>query len=56
MQQSKHWSGGSQQMVLRDSGQNVEDSSGGSDKEPSDVTVCVTDRQWTDCRKQQWTQ
>jgi len=42
-------------MVLRDSGQNVEDSSGGSDKEPSDVTVCVTDRQWTDCRKQQWT-
>jgi len=40
--------------LLTDSGQNVEDSSGHSGKEPSDGTVCVTDRQWTDCRKQQW--
>ena len=41
--------------VFTDSEQTVEDSSGHSDTEPTDGTVYGTDRQWTDCRRQQWT-
>jgi hypothetical protein len=37
--------------VLTGSGQTVEDSSGHSDTEPTDGTVCGTDRQWADCTK-----
>jgi hypothetical protein len=40
---------------LTDSGQKVEHSSGHSDPESRDGTVRDTDRQWTDCRRQQWT-
>ena len=41
--------------VLTDSGMTVEDSSGHSDKEPRDGTVCGTVKQWTECRTQQCT-
>jgi len=41
--------------VLTDSGQNVEGSSGHSNTEPTDGIVWGTDRQWTDCRRPQWT-
>ena len=41
--------------VLSGSGQNLEDSSGHSDTETKDGTVSGTDRQWTECRRQQWT-
>jgi len=40
--------------VLTDIGKNVQDSNGHSDTEPTDSKVWSTERQWTDCRKQQW--
>jgi hypothetical protein len=42
-------------VLLRDSGQNAEDSIVYSDPEPTDGTVRSTDRHWTVLRKQQWT-
>ena len=41
--------------VLTDSGQTVVNSCGHIETEPTDGTVCATDRQWTDRRRQQWT-
>jgi hypothetical protein len=42
--------------VLTDSGQTVENSIGQSDTELTDGALEGTDRQWTDRRRQQWTQ
>jgi len=39
--------------VLAESGQNVEDWSVHSGTEETDGTVLGTERQWTDCRRQQ---
>ena len=55
LQQGNQYAGDSQQMVLTDSGQTVVDSSGRSDTKPRDGKVWGTDRQWTDCRREQWT-
>ena len=58
LQQGNEQSDDSQQMeceVLTDSGQTVEDSSGHSGTEPTDCKVRGNDREWTDCRRQQWT-
>jgi hypothetical protein len=38
--------------VLKDIGEIVEDSSG-NDTEPTEDTVWVTDREWTDSRREQ---
>ena len=40
--------------VLTDSGHTVEDSSGHSETEQTEGKMRGTDRQWTDCRKEQW--
>jgi hypothetical protein len=57
LQQGNEQSDDSQQMeceVLKESGQTVEDSSGHSGTEPTDCKVRGTDREWTECRRQQW--
>jgi len=42
--------------LLTDSGQTVEDSTGHSDTSSVDCKLLGTDRQWTECRKEQWTE
>ena len=41
--------------VLTDIGQTVEGNSGHSATEQTDGILRGTDRQWTDCKRQQWT-